>query len=94
MANSSSNTCPHCGGTILTGATRCVKCGKSTLTEEERMRAIDRAKASKRPSPLWGLLKCVLVLLAILAVYYGLVIGELLPSVTGPIQDFIGRILK
>ncbi len=57
------------------------------------MRAIDRAKDSKGPSAIWGILKCAIVLVVLVAVYIGLDMTGLLPSITGPVKDFIGRIL-
>lgn len=77
--------CPDCGGKVPKGAMRCLHCSRLLRTPEERLSYIERFKASGRSPGKWRLLKPLLVLLLLGAVYY---------LFSEEIDDFIRRVLN
>ncbi len=62
--------CPYCGQKVLKGAMRCMGCSKILKTPEEQSASIQKIKESKKKSDIGGLLKIIILLLAIGIIYY------------------------
>jgi uncharacterized membrane protein YvbJ len=63
--------CPKCGQKLLEGAMKCMACGAVLKTEEEQKAMIQKfMEPRKRPFPWTGLLKVIVYMIVLGAVYY------------------------
>jgi uncharacterized membrane protein YvbJ len=64
------DTCPYCGQKVLSGAMRCVGCGKILKTAEEQAESIEKLKVSQKKFKIRGYIKFAIFLTALGIIYH------------------------